>query len=151
MQGIEVYMDECKFQIYPNLVNVTYDNATIGASLVEDGMIYAVITTGSSQPFAFQVYLGLDSTNKPLENLNIAVLSGIEVNLFFGNLLANTTYNAFLICANNYPGYPDLLSDANLVMLTFNTLPNPILPSLQINSSKKLSQVFVILFIIGLI
>ena len=35
MQGIEVYMDECKFQIYPNLVNVIYDNATIGVRLLK--------------------------------------------------------------------------------------------------------------------
>ena len=145
IKGVEIYMDECKFSIYPSVYSVFSRNATVQASLVEDGEVYAIISESPAQPYSFQVYLGLDSTNKPIANNNATVSSGDPTNINFVSLNQNTTYYVFFICTNNYPGYPDLLSDQNLVQLTFSTLPEPVLPSLKINNSPCMALSLVIL------
>ena len=146
--GVEIYMDQCKFSVYPSIVQVFNRNATVNAALVEDGSVYAVLTNFDLQPFAFQVYLGLDATNKPVSSYNSTVLAGNSVNLTFENLLPNTEYIIYLICSNDYPGYPDLLNDANLVKLVWNTLPDPPFPSLQINFSALICGMIVYYYIL---
>lgn len=146
IKGVEVYMEECKFEIYPSVFSVSNTNATVEVSLVNEGMVYAVLTENSTQPYAFQVYLGLDSTNKQLVNNNISASAGEIEFISFTDLLANTTYNVYLICTNEYPGYPDLMNDANLVKLTFTTLQDPVLPSLFISVSQ-----FLCISLLGLI
>lgn len=148
IKGVEIYVDECSFVIYPNVAEVTYRNGTIRAALEQDGSIYAVLVKEDNQPFAYQVYKGLDYQNKPVVNSVAPATAGDDVYIIFNNLLPNTTYNVFLICTNAYPGYPDLLNDANLVKLTWETLPDPVLPALFVNSSFLLSifWLFVLIF-----
>ena len=47
----------------------------------------------------------------PIENEQIRV----------SGLVASTTYHAFFSASNNLQGYPDLLSDTNVVKLEFTT------------------------------
>lgn len=139
IKGVEIYLNDCAFQVYPSVVDVNNRNATVQACLVEDGAVYAVLTESLQEPYAFQVFFGLDSSNRPTPYDSASLAAGVPGNLTFSDLSPQTNYTLYLICTNNYPGYPDLLSDANLVKLTWNTLPDPALPSLYIDYSQWIS------------
>ena len=135
IKGVEIYMDQCDFSVYPSVVEVMPHNVTVLASLRQNGFIQAIIVESESQPFAFQVNLGIDYQNRKTISKKVQVRSDENNYLVFEGLEPKTKYFVFLICSNMYPGAPDLISDSNLVKLECVTEEEPELPSLKIEAA----------------
>lgn len=147
IKGVEIYMDACSFEIYPSVAEVNSRNVTVKASLMQSGFIEGIVSESDNQPFGFQVGMGLNYRNRESKYLKVEVEAGKDNFMMFEDLEPNKTYFMFLICSNLYPGHPDLLSDSNLVKLTWVTEIEPALPSLHIDLSDALVVSFIIILL----
>ena len=152
IRGSNVEVDACEFMEYAHVVNDTsdYKNISVKASLKQEGFIYAIAvleTADPGLPFAFQVFQGNDGWNRPALMMHTNVSAGVSQSLLFTQLNDNTTYNLYIICTNNNPGYAELLPDSKVISLSWKTDPKPPRSKFSIEMSNPLLQSFLILYL----
>ena len=81
-------------------------------------------TISDEAPSSWQVFNGQNSHNYPCDAFETRVNPPEGWQHRISGLEANTDYNAYITASNNVDGYPDLLSDNNLVSLKFTTTPD---------------------------
>lgn len=155
ISGVEIYVNPCSFAITPTISELTVNNnIIITAQLKEDGKIYATLIPVSKDPgvpYSFQVYSGHNSRNVPVLHQNVTALASKTTTVEFLDLEPSTDYNMYVICANIYPMYPELLDDIGLIKLNRKTGEMPDKRSLNLtveNYGFNLACVLTLLIII---
>ena len=125
------FANEITYQ--PLLVEVDEDYGTLNVSLKRNGTLFGVVLPkGSTKPSARQIKYGLDSTNFLVADESYVKVTfeyaetlpyGVVLNklVSFTNLFDNTEYEAHFIGQNTLPVNPDLMSDDEIMTVSFVT------------------------------
>jgi len=110
------------------LTNYTYESATFTFTLNNYGWGYIVAIpasedTSGTYPSSFQISLGYNQSNAPLDNYgSVEVTESYQVfNITLNYLESETTYNAYAAAGSANPGYPDLMDDNFIQKIIFFT------------------------------
>ena len=132
----------CRFGTEPTVTGYSsYYAISFLASLLYDGVVYAVVVESekaTGTPSSLQIAQILDSQNRPTVGVVRSIRGEVLTNTTISGLQAGTSYNLYVTCGNIDPGYPLLLSDAEVYRMSVSTALAPNRKSLNLNISTLL-------------
>jgi len=129
----EVLEFENEMTYQPLIVEVDEDYVTFNVSLKRNGTLFGVVLPkGSAKPSARQIQHGLSATNFLIDTTFYVAVTfeyaqnlpyGVSLNklISFTDLFDNTEYEAHFIGQNTLPINPDLMSDDDIMTVSFFT------------------------------
>lgn len=114
----------------------------IESSLRQVGSVHSVALKAKDdpgRPYSFQVYLGTDSENVPRSGFSNFTEAGVVVKQRYAGLEPDTVYNVYVVCSNDYPVFPEVLDDREVVSIEVRTEVAPPVRPLTLNSAAGLA------------
>lgn len=150
---IEFKRYQVGFSSTPTILNVSYNQVNVSCNLDNYGFIYAIamkIDDDLGKPSSFQVASGLSYLNIPVpSNFSEITQKFTLFNLTVNYLDSDTTYNLYMTAGSAHPGYPDLMSDSQVIFIKFTTPKAPEKPRLSIEMGNILvlaSMIFTVIW-----
>jgi len=141
------------FPTAPTSPSLDWNWAEIGGSLNNYGWIYCVFIKAAQdygKPSPYQISNGLNNYNVQNPSGKVEVSEAYKVfSINVTGLDPETDYNVYTIGGSAHPGYPDLFSSDDIVIITLRTNPAPTTPHLNINDGSILEVRYMIFFIIA--
>ncbi|KAL4470166.1 hypothetical protein ABPG72_009091 [Tetrahymena utriculariae] len=149
--NFQVYVPN--FLITPTEIDTATNKVTISVELDNYGIVYAMATKtqeDKGKPNGQQIQWGYNSTNGIVPSWKIEISQPFtKYNLTIPSMIPNTEYNVYIIAGSVQPGYPDLMDNSLIQLISAQTLFIPSLPFLDLSQTiLKLSIAQLILILL---
>ncbi|KAL4473813.1 hypothetical protein ABPG74_022677 [Tetrahymena malaccensis] len=126
------------FLITPTEIDTATNKVTISVELDNYGFVYAMATKtqeDKGKPNGQQIQWGYNSTNGIVPSWKIEISQPYtKYNLTIPSMIPNTEYNVYIIGGSVQPGYPDLMDNSMIQLISAQTLFIPSLPVLDLSN-----------------